>query len=163
MKLSPTEKIVTSVDRPLYPDDNRIIVDFNVYDFKADEVTHAGGYLCLRQSDEEQEFDLVIFNPNGDVILQTRIPYENLIKELDNSIRMRDDLAEEGLAIPASKTFSNYDHLDDVIFIGSEELEGATYGDDPADADDHPFCYVQLKDGRSLYFMGVDLDFGVRA
>jgi len=74
-------------------------------------------------------------------------------------ISMRADLIEEGLAVPASTTFSNYDTLDDDIFITAEELEGATYGDDPAHPDDHPFCYVELKDGRSLYFMSVDLDF----
>lgn len=74
-------------------------------------------------------------------------------------ITMRADLAEEGLAVPASTTFSNYDTLDDDIFITAEELEGATYGDDPAHPDDHPFCYVELKDGRSLYVMSVDLDF----
>ena len=74
-------------------------------------------------------------------------------------IRMRDDLAEEGLSIPASRTFSNYDTLDDDLYISAEELEGATLGDDPADPDDHAFCYIQLKDGRSLYFIGVDLDF----
>ena len=74
-------------------------------------------------------------------------------------ITMRADLAEEGLAVPASTTFSNYDTLDDDIFVTAEELEGATYGDDPAHPDDHPFCYVELKDGRSLYFMSVDLDF----
>ena len=74
-------------------------------------------------------------------------------------ITMRADLAEEGLAVPASTTFSNYDTLDDDIFVTAKELEGATYGDDPADPDDHPFCYVELKDGRSLYFMSVDLDF----
>jgi len=75
-------------------------------------------------------------------------------------ITMRADLIEEGLAVPASTTFSNYDTLNDpILFIGAEELEGATYGDDPAHPDDHPFCYVELKDGRSLYFMSVDLDF----
>ena len=75
-------------------------------------------------------------------------------------ITMRADLIEEGLAVPASATFSNYDHLDEpVLFIDAEELEGATYGDDPAEPDDHAFCYVELKDGRSLYFMSVDLDF----
>jgi len=75
-------------------------------------------------------------------------------------ITMRADLAEDGLAVPASTTFSNYDTLDDpILFIGAEELEGATYGDDPAHPDDHAFCYVELKDGRSLYFMSVDLDF----
>ena len=37
--------------------------------------------------------------------------------------------------------------------------EGATFGNDPADQDAHPFYYVNLKDGRSLYFVSVDLDF----
>jgi hypothetical protein len=46
-----------------------------------------------------------------------------------------------------------------VVYVGAEELEGATIGDDPAHPDDHPFCYVELKDGRSLYFISVDLDF----
>ena len=78
---------------------------------------------------------------------------------MNTTICMRADLAEEGLSVPASRTFSNYDTLDDDLYITAEELEGATLGDDPADPDDHPFCYVQLKDGRSLYFISVDLDF----
>ena len=74
-------------------------------------------------------------------------------------IRMRDDLAEEGLSVPASETFDNYDRLGDVVYINAKELEGATQGADPADPDDHPFCYVELQDGRSLYFVSADLDF----
>jgi hypothetical protein len=79
--------------------------------------------------------------------------------ETDGTIRMRDDLAKAGYAIPASRTFSDYDTLDDDLYITAKELEGAVQGDDPADPDDHPFCYVKLKDGRSLYFISVDLDF----
>jgi hypothetical protein len=80
-------------------------------------------------------------------------------KEWTGQIRMRSDLIEEELAVPASRTFSNYDTQVDVVYITAEELEGADYGDDPADPDDHPFCYVKLKDGRSLYFLSIDLDF----
>jgi hypothetical protein len=72
---------------------------------------------------------------------------------------MRADLAQEGMAVPASRTFSDYDTLDDDLYITAEELVGAEQGNDPADADDHPFCYLTLKDGRSLYFSGADLDF----
>ena len=79
--------------------------------------------------------------------------------ETNGTIRMRDDLAKAGYAIPASRTFSEYDTLDDDLYITAKELEGAVQGDDPADPDDHPFCYVKLKDGRSLYFISVDLDF----
>lgn len=74
-------------------------------------------------------------------------------------ISMRADLAEEGYSVPASRTFSNYDTLDDDLYISARELEGATYGDDPADPDDHPFCFLELKDGRCLYFISADLDF----
>ena len=74
-------------------------------------------------------------------------------------VRMRDDLAEEELSIPASRTFKNYDTLVDELYISAEELEGAFIGNDPADPDDHPFCFVELRDGRCLYFMSVDLDF----
>jgi len=81
----------------------------------------------------------------------------------EDTIQMRQDLAKAGYAIPASKTFSDYDTLDDTIYITAQELEGATFGDDPADPDSHPFCYVQLKDGRSLYFISADLDFEVTA
>ena len=72
---------------------------------------------------------------------------------------MRADLAEEEMSVPASRTFSNYDTLDDDLYISAKELEGATYADDPADPDDHPFCYLELKDGRCLYFISADLDF----
>lgn len=74
-------------------------------------------------------------------------------------ITMRTDLAEDGLSVPASRTFEDYDTQVDVVYITAQELEGATYGDDPEDSDSHPFCYVELKDGRSLYFLSVDLDF----
>lgn len=75
------------------------------------------------------------------------------------TIRMRDDLAREGMSVPASRTFRDYDTLVDDLYISAQELEGATFGNDPADPDDHAFCYVDLKDGRSLYFISVDLDF----
>jgi hypothetical protein len=72
---------------------------------------------------------------------------------------MRDDLAREGMSVPASRTFRDYDTLVDDLYISAKELEGATFGNDPAEPDDHAFCYVELKDGRSLYFISVDLDF----
>ena len=74
-------------------------------------------------------------------------------------IRMRDDLAEQGLSVPASRTFSSYDTMVDVTYITAEELKDATQGDDPAEPDDHAYWYIKLKDGRSLYFVSVDLDY----
>ena len=37
-------------------------------------------------------------------------------------IRMRADLAEEGYAVPASRTFSDCDTLDDDLYITAEEV-----------------------------------------
>jgi hypothetical protein len=100
---------------------------------------------------------------DGSWIDELTLDIENaraLLKRMTNCIiQMRHDLAEEGYSVPASRTFSNYDTLDDDLYISADELKGATFGDDPADPDDHPFCYLQLKDGRSLYFIGADLDF----
>lgn len=73
--------------------------------------------------------------------------------------RMREDLIKEELAVPASFTFENYDTMIHPVFVTAEELEGATQGDDPRGQDEHAFCYVQLKDGRSMYFLSIDLDF----
>ena len=80
-------------------------------------------------------------------------------REWVGTIRMREDLIEEELAVPASFTFENYDTMIHPTFVTAEELEGATQGDDPREQDEHAFCYVQLKDGRSMYFLSVDLDF----
>jgi len=80
-----------------------------------------------------------------------------------NKVRMRSDLAEEGMSIPAGKSFESYDTLVDVIYLSADDLVDATHGvGDPADADDHPFCYVKLRDGRCFYMVSVDLDFPVK-
>jgi hypothetical protein len=75
-------------------------------------------------------------------------------------VRMRPDLAEECVSIPAAVSFRNYDHLEEpVTYVTARELDGAVIGDDPAEPDSHAFCFVQLKDGRELYFVGADLEF----
>ena len=80
-------------------------------------------------------------------------------REWVGTIRMREDLIEDELAVPASFTFENYDTMIHPTFVTAEELEGATQGNDPRGSEDHAFCYVELKDGRSMYFLSVDLDF----
>jgi hypothetical protein len=79
-----------------------------------------------------------------------------------NKIRMRSDLAEEGMSVPAGKSFEDYDTLVDVIYLSADDLEDAVQGNDPADADDHPYCYVKLRDGRCFYMVSADLDFPVK-
>jgi hypothetical protein len=75
---------------------------------------------------------------------------------------MRSDLAEEGMSVPAGKSFESYDTLVDVIYLSADDLVDAVQGNDPADADDHPFCYVKLRDGRCFYMVSADLDFPVK-
>ena len=120
-----------------------------------------------------EEYSFNIHSPNNDNLFNINVYKHDPVTGMDNydhwldfkpvylggSISMRADLAEEGMSVPASRTFSNYDRLDDVVYVSAEELEGATYANDPADPDDHPFCYVELKDGRCMYFISADLDF----
>ena len=72
--------------------------------------------------------------------------------------RMRKDLDKEGLLIPAGKSYIDYDDLQEVEYFSAEDLQGAVEVDTGEDPDSHPFCTVKLKDGRVLYFIGVDLD-----
>ena len=76
------------------------------------------------------------------------------------SIRMRDDLARDNLLIPAGLSHSNYDDLHDVIHLSATDLIGAVEYDTGEDPDSHAFCPVKLSDGRIVYLMGVDLDWG---
>ena len=63
------------------------------------------------------------------------------------TIRMRTDLAEEGLSVPAGKSFESYDTLVDVVYLSADDLVDAVQGNDPVDTDEHAFCYVKLRDG----------------
>jgi hypothetical protein len=73
-------------------------------------------------------------------------------------VRMRDDLAQEGLLIPAGLGFSDYDDLHDDFYLSAEDLKGAVGYDNGVDSDSHPFIVVKLRDGRVVYMIGVDLD-----
>jgi hypothetical protein len=73
-------------------------------------------------------------------------------------VRMRKDLAEEGITIPAGLSYKDYDDLQEVIHLSAEDLEGAIEWDTGEDPDSHAFCPVKLKDGRVVYMIGVDLE-----
>ena len=75
------------------------------------------------------------------------------------NIRLRDDLAEQELRVPAGLGYSDYDDLHDDFYLSADDLKGATLYEDDEDPDSHAFCKVKLTDGRILYMMGVDLDF----
>lgn len=119
-----------------------------------------GGWFRIDPEHDPSGWDSLAMNFGFDPDCKGVILCVAGFKEIyENTIRMRDDLAMEGLSIPASKSFTNYDTQVDVAYVTAKELDGAVFGDDPADPDDHPFTYLELKDGRSLYFLSVDLDF----
>ena len=76
-------------------------------------------------------------------------------------VRMRDDLAEDGLAIPAFDDVLEYEQCVGNHYIGAEELIGAELEGNTDNCDDPRYNYtrLRLKDNRLLYFIGVDLDF----
>lgn len=75
--------------------------------------------------------------------------------------RMRDDLAEDGLAIPAFEDVLEHEHYVGEHYIGAEELVGAKLEGNTENCDDPRYNYTRLRlsDDRLLYFVGVDLDF----
>jgi len=76
-------------------------------------------------------------------------------------VRMRDDLAKDGLAIPAFEDVLEHEHHVGKHYIGAEELVGAKLEGNTENCDDPRYNYTRLRlsDDRLLYFVGVDLDF----
>jgi len=81
-----------------------------------------------------------------------------IVEEGQRPIKMRKDLAREGILIPAGKSWSNYDDLEDVMHLSEEDLEGAYEYDTGEDPDSHAFCPVKLKNGEVVYLIGADLE-----
>lgn len=81
-----------------------------------------------------------------------------IVEEGMRPVFMRRDLAEEGISIPAGRSWSDYDDLKDVIYLSAEDLEGAYEYDTGEDPDSHAFCPVKLRDGQVVYMIGVDLE-----
>lgn len=74
---------------------------------------------------------------------------------------MRADLAQDGVAIPAFEDVQEDDQYVGEHYIVSEELQGSVLEGNAEYADDPRYNYtrLRLKDGRLLYFIGIDLDF----
>jgi hypothetical protein len=83
------------------------------------------------------------------------------LSELDDDakpVRMRKDLEEQGISIPAGKNWSVYDNLEDIMYLSAKDLEGAYEVDTGEDPDSHAFCPVKLRDGQVVYLIGADLE-----
>lgn len=161
------EELRYSGTSPLSDDDRHIWTQGYVY--ASELMKHKNSFADMRTPDELYNF----LDNNGidyevveifEGIRTLSIEVNDELEEEEErewvgTIRMREDLIEEGLSVPASFTFENYDTMIHPVFVTAEELEGATQGDDPRKSDEHAFCYVKLKDGRCMYFLSVDLDF----
>ena len=73
-------------------------------------------------------------------------------------VRMRDDLAKQGMSVPAGLSFQDYDDLQEITYLNATDLEGAEGYDTGEDPDSHAFCPVKIRDGRVFYMIGADLD-----
>jgi hypothetical protein len=88
-------------------------------------------------------------------------PRKEYLSELDDDakpVRMRKDLEEQGISIPAGKNWSVYDNLEDIMYLSAKDLEGAYEVDTGEDPDSHAFCPVKLRDGQVVYLIGADLE-----
>ncbi len=74
---------------------------------------------------------------------------------------MREDLATDGVAIPAFEDVLEGDEYVGEHYIMADELQGAVLDGNSQDCDDARYNYTRLRltDGRLLYFIGSDLDF----
>ena len=72
------------------------------------------------------------------------------------TVRMRSDLVEMEMLIPVFIDVSD----DECIYLTAEEVEGAVLLNDNDDdnIDEYYYEHIQLKDGRMVYAIGIDLE-----
>jgi hypothetical protein len=83
-------------------------------------------------------------------------------------VRLRDDLAEEELLVPAWKSWKGWHHdtaseyQGTLVYLDKADLEGAIgLTDFYRNVNGHPshnLTRVKLRDGRRFFMLGVDLD-----
>ena len=76
-------------------DDDSVVVNFNLFDEESSEVVGDGGYVHVRK--EDGNFVVAVFNSDGDVILETIVPFQFARHDLND-----DEVGEDGEAIPPS-------------------------------------------------------------
>jgi len=80
-----------------------------------------------------------------------------------DGVRLRDDLAEEGILIPAYDDIEEPDTGIGRTFLGKLDLVGAVLINDNDD-DTRPhywFEHIELTDRRRYYVYGIDLDYNI--
>jgi hypothetical protein len=66
------EEIKLTTDRL---DDDSIVINFDLFDTDQDEVTKTGGYVHVRQDNEDKNFYVTVYNAAGDVLSETLVPF----------------------------------------------------------------------------------------
>jgi|APCry1669189034_1035192.scaffolds.fasta_scaffold129404_2 hypothetical protein len=66
------EEIKLTTDRL---DDDSIVVNFDLFDTDQDQVTKTGGYVHIRQDNEDKKFYVTVYNAAGDVLSETLVPF----------------------------------------------------------------------------------------
>ena len=87
---------------------------------------------------------------------------------MNTTVRLRDDLAEEELLVPAWKSWKGWnddtatEHNGSLVYLDKSNLDGAIgLPDFYQRLDWHPshnLNRIKLKDGRTFFMLGVDLD-----
>ena len=76
-------------------------------------------------------------------------------------VRLRDDLAEDGLGVPAFDYVTAPDNGHGRTYLFKEDLVGAIALRDVEDEDkpEYNFEHIKLLDGRVFYILSIDLDY----
>lgn len=57
-------------------DDGTHVVNFDVYEVDGEELpVKQGGYVMVRQDDDDQCFAVTVFNADGDVVSEVHLPF----------------------------------------------------------------------------------------
>ena len=85
-----------------------------------------------------------------------------------NNVRLRDDLAEEELSVPAWKSWRGWhedtatEYNGKLVYLDKEDLDGAIGLEDFYNKlnwhPSHNLNRIQLKDNRVFFMLGIDLD-----
>ena len=56
-------------------DDGSVVINLDVWDTDQQCVVKMGGYVMVKQDDEEQRFYVLVYNGEGDLLSETLVPF----------------------------------------------------------------------------------------
>jgi hypothetical protein len=73
-------KTAIEIDENVF-NNQTMIINFNQYDQESSEPSHVGGYVRITKDDEAQNFSVIIFSVDGDLLSETLVPYDFIAVE----------------------------------------------------------------------------------